>query len=309
MVSQIVLSMTPTRKHFSESNLLIAGTARDIAHCIDQEIRHLLSCTKQFQSTQVLIIESDSSDKTVEHLHNLKTEIKDFDFISLGQLGLTISSRTQRLSVCRNEIIKAVREDPKYQDIDYVLLADLDGVNTLLTPEKIAQCWSVKEDWSVICANQLNYYYDIWALRHPFWNPHNYLEQYQQLEPWMGPHQAHQIAIATKQIQLPTNQGLIPVDSAFGGLAIYTKQAYISGMYDYSHTEIEDTEHVPFHQSLKKNGFKIFINSALINCAEPTPNPGQKIKKRYVLKAIRSFGNVVMGKKRFDKYLSILKTL
>ena len=82
MVSQIALSMTPTRKHFSESNLLIAGTARDVAHCIDQEIRHLLFCTKQFQSAQVLIIESDSSDKTVEHLQILKTEIKDFDFIT-----------------------------------------------------------------------------------------------------------------------------------------------------------------------------------------------------------------------------------
>ena len=301
--------MTLPRKHISESNLLIAGTARDIAHCIDSEIQHLLSCTKQFQSTQVLIIESDSSDTTIDCLKKLESDIKGFDFITLGQLGLTISSRTQRLSVCRNEIVKAVRDDAKYQDIDYVLLADLDGVNTLLTPEKIAQCWSVKEDWSVICANQLNYYYDIWALRHPYWNPHNYLEQYQQLEPWMGPHQAHQIAIATKQIRLEPNQGLIPVDSAFGGLAIYTRQSYITGVYDYSHTEIEDTEHVAFHHCLKKNGFKIYINSALINCAEPKPNPGQKIKKRYILRVIRFIGNIFLGKQKFDKYLAILKSL
>ena len=301
--------MTPSRKPIFEANILIAGTARDVAHCIDAEIRHLLFCTEQFKSTQVYIIESDSSDNTIDCLKKLESDIKGFDFITLGQLSSTISSRTQRLSVCRNEIVKAVREDTQYQDIDYVLLADLDGVNTLLTPEKIAQCWSVKEDWSVICANQLNYYYDIWALRHPYWNPHNYLEQYQQLEPWMGPHQAHQIAIATKQIRLEPNLGLIPVDSAFGGLAIYTKQAYIAGMYDYSHTEIEDTEHVAFHQCLTNNGYKIYINSALINCAEPKPNPGQKIKKRYILRGIRLIGNTVLGKQKFDKYLSILKSI
>lgn len=301
--------MTLLRKHISESNILIAGTARDVAHCIDQEIRHLLSCTKQFQSTQVLIIESDSSDTTIEHLKKLHSDIKGFDFITLGQLGLTISSRTQRLSVCRNEIVKAVREDAKYQDIDYVLLADLDGVNTLLTPEKIAQCWTVPEDWSVICANQLNYYYDIWALRHPDWNPHNYLAQYHNLLPWMGAHQAYQIAIAVKQIQLDPNQGLIQVDSAFGGLAIYTRPAFISGVYGYSQTDIEDTEHVYFHQCITNNGFKIYINSALINCAEPKPNPGQKIKKRYILRGIRLIGNTVLGTQKFDKYLAILKSL
>ena len=301
--------MIPSRKPISEANILIAGTARDVAHCIDAEIRHLLLCTEQFKSIQVFIIESDSSDNTIDCLKKLESDIKGFDFITLGQLSSTISSRTQRLSVCRNEIVKAVRENPKYQDIDYVLLADLDGVNTLLSPEKIAQCWSVQEDWGGICANQLNYYYDIWALRHPYWNPHNYLEQYQQLEPWMGPHQAHQIAIATKQIRLEPNLGLIPVDSAFGGLAIYTKQAYIAGMYDYSHTEIEDAEHVAFHQCLTNNGYKIYINSALINCAEPKPNPGQKIKKRYILRGIRLIGNTVLGKQKFDKYLSILKSI
>jgi hypothetical protein len=154
-----------------------------------------------------------------------------------------------------------------------------------------------------------NYYYDIWALRHPYWNPGNYLEQYQQLEPWMGPNQAHQIAIATKQIRLEPNQGLIPVDSAFGGLAIYSRHAYISGTYDYSHTEIEDTEHVPFHQCLTKNGFEIYINSALINCAEPAPNPHQKLKKRYILRGIRIIGNTILGRQKFDKYLSIIKSL
>jgi hypothetical protein len=56
------------RKPISESHLLIAGTARDVAHCILKEIRHLHECARGFKSTQILVIESDSSDSTIECL-------------------------------------------------------------------------------------------------------------------------------------------------------------------------------------------------------------------------------------------------
>ena len=298
-----------SRKNISDSNILIAGTARDVAHCIEREINHLNTCAKEFQSIQILVIESDSSDETVECLEQLKNEIPYFEYKTLGPLSSKIPSRTERLSHCRNQIVNALRTDPKYQFIDFVMLADLDGVNDLLTVEKITQCWSVNENWDVICANQLNYYYDIWALRHPDWSPHNYLEQYHNLVDWMGPHQAHQLSIGVKQIKLDPKTRLIQVDSAFGGLAIYKKEAYITGSYGFPKGVVDEVDHAPFHQHLTDKGYKIYINPALINCKEPQLPLGQKAKKRYFLRSLRFLGDWLLGINKFNKYIDILRNL
>jgi hypothetical protein len=295
------------RKPIPESNILIAGTARDVAHCITSEINHLIACTSVFKSTKVFIVESDSSDQTVDCLSQLSNEISFFSFISLGKLSATIPSRTQRLSHCRNQIVNGVRDDPQFQSIDFVLLADLDGVNTLLTKEKIAQCWTLQENWDVICANQLNYYYDIWALRHPYWSPNNYLEQYQHLTSFLGPHQANQISKIVKQAKLDPSQSPIEVDSAFGGLAIYKRTAYISGSYGFEPGDVDEVDHAPFHRILREKGYRIFINPALINCREPSLPPSVKVKRRFVLEALRWAGNTLLGKHRFHKYLDFLK--
>jgi len=299
--------LTTNRKPISESNILIAGTARDVAHCITNELNHLISCTSDFKSTRVFIVESDSSDQTEACLQKLASEKSFLSFISLGKLSEKIPSRTQRLSHCRNQIINAVRDDPQYQSVDFVMLADLDGVNNLLTKDKIAQCWTLQENWDVICANQLNYYYDIWALRHPYWNPYNYLEQYHYLIPFLGPLQATQISKIVKQIKLDPSQNPISVDSAFGGLAIYKREAYISGSYGFEPGVVDEVDHAPFHRILRDNGYQIYINPALINCREPSLPPGVKVKRRYVLEALRWAGNATLGKHRFHKYLDFLK--
>ena len=302
------MNTPPTyRKPISESNILIAGTARDVAHCIASELNQLISCTRDFKSTKVFIVESDSSDHTVDCLNQLANEISFFSFITLGKLSAAIPSRTQRLSHCRNQIVNVVQADPQFQSIDFVLLADLDGVNGLLTKEKIAQCWTLEENWDVICANQLNYYYDIWALRHPYWSPYNYLEQYHHLTPFLGSHQANQISKIVKQVKLDPTLDLIPVDSAFGGLAIYKREAYISGNYGFEPGVVDEVDHAPFHRILRDKGYRIFINPALINCREPSLPPGTHVKRRFILEALRWAGNTVLGKHRFHKYLDFLK--
>ena len=50
-------------------------------------------------------------------------------------------------------------------------MADMDGMNSLVTPQKIAGCWAAEVQWDVVTANQLGDYYDNWPLRHPHWSP------------------------------------------------------------------------------------------------------------------------------------------
>lgn len=296
----------PLRKPVADSAVLIAGMARDVAPFIKGEIKSLINCTERFKSTTVLVVESDSSDSTLLELDALKAEYDNFNYISLGRLSAEIVSRTERIAYCRNQVIAALQNNAIYADIDFVMLADLDGLNGLLSPNKIAQCWNVNEDWDAIFANQEDRYYDIYALRHPDWSPSDCSAQQLRLDPVLGRSLAHHLAVRSKQIYLPKKLGLIEVDSAFGGLGIYKKEAFLSGTYIGSEGGRDICEHVPFHRLLKKKGYRLFINAALTNCVEPI-NTSRSIKRRPILSAVKIVGRTLLGRSRFNKYLDFLK--
>jgi hypothetical protein len=260
------------------------------------------------------VVESDSSDDTVKKLEELQGVIKNFSYVSAGNLSEKYRRRTDRIALCRNLIIDEVSKNPLFTDIDYIAMADLDGMNGLVTPEKIAQCWEVDEPWDVITANQLGEYYDIWGLSHPYWNPMDCWEQKRQLENVLGNDMAQNIAVACKQSPIDPRADLIEVDSAFGGLGLYKREAFLAGRYagtDELAGGIDVADHTPYHRELRQKGFRIFINPALINCdksmrdiVEGAPIP----KASGTLKLVKKLGVFLFGKKRFNKYLQMMQT-
>jgi hypothetical protein len=149
------------RKPIEKSKILLSGPVRNVASTIEQEAETLISSFENFQETHCFVVESDSSDDTVKKLEELSRKIPNFSFISMGQLSKQYPRRTDRIALCRNAIIDAVSSNPQFADIDYVAMADMDGMNSLVTPEKIAGCWAAVEQWDVVTANQLGDYYDI----------------------------------------------------------------------------------------------------------------------------------------------------
>jgi glycosyltransferase involved in cell wall biosynthesis len=302
----------PKRKQIKDSEILFAGTARNVADLIESEVSLLNDCLRNFKKIYGLIIESDSSDGTLEILEILKKRNPNFSYLSFGNLSKNMSKRTERLAYCRNQIVQELRSNPTYRNVDYVALADLDAVNVELTSEKISQCWNVKEDWDVITANQGHVYYDIWALRHPDWSPIDCMEQFRNLQILFDESASRTLAIDAKSIHLDPNKGLVLVDSAFGGFAIYKREAYLSGEYVGLNAQGKEVvEHVAFHAMLRSKGFKIYINSALVNCGKPAENQPQpmpsKLRTSFSLGVIQALGNRIFGKKRFNKYLEMLK--
>ncbi|WP_215381973.1 hypothetical protein [Polynucleobacter sp. MG-6-Vaara-E2] len=239
-------------------------------------------------------------------------EFPNFTFISVGELSKKLSKRTDRIAYCRNLIIDAVAKDPKYGEVDYIAMADMDGMNGLVTREKIAQCWEVDEPWDVITANQLGEYYDIWALSHPYWNSIDCWEQKRKLENILGEKAAQNIAVACKQHPIDPRADLIEVNSAFGGLGIYTREAFLAGRYAGTDSQaggIDVADHIPFHRDLRKKGYRIFINPALINCDKTPGGALEEVplsKPRGSLKLVQKLCIFLFGKKRFNKYLQIL---
>ena len=103
------------------------------------------------------------------------------------------------------------------------------------------------DDWNVLAGNQTGNYYDIWALRQPgyidydCWKDHRGDETQKIIE---GTHYE--------------SKGLIPVKSAFGGIAIYKIDKIGECKYVGEYADgTEQCEHVEFHKCIKN----VFINT------------------------------------------------
>ena len=246
--------------------ILIIGLIRNGENVLAENIIRLREAVTKFSEVHWLLIESDSSDNTVGILKKFSEDLLNFRYLSQGNLSEKMPLRTERLAFCRNIYLQEIRNNPRYEDVEYVIVSDFDDTNALLTEESMLSCWQ-RDDWDVCAANQLGPYFDIWALRHHVWSPgdcwleHRFLSQFSK--------QSSELIYAcifSKMITLPKEAEWIEVDSAFGGLAIYKKSIMSQGNYIGQYDNgIEVCEHVPFHFGIRQRGGKIFINPRLIN--------------------------------------------
>ncbi len=284
-----------------EENALVVGVARNCEKTIAEEYKRLKNALKRFTNLSFYIVESDSNDDTVVQLEHLKETNNNLDYISLGTLKKKIPKRTDRISYCRNRYLQELKENIVYKNINYVVIADLDGVNNLISEEAINSCWEF-EDWDVCTSNQKGLYYDIYALRHPILNPVDWHKIYlfYTREMGIGSIEAKNMALYSKMFQLsPTTKPLL-VESAFGGLAIYKKETLTNVEYiglDDMGKEI--CEHVTLHKQITENGYKIFINPKLINCDSPVEHTELFNKKMLLKHLIEQFAPFLLKFKQF----------
>jgi len=256
----------PEHKPINAAALVVVGCVRNGAKTVRHAVDTLARATAGFANVQFFVVESDSTDATLAELERLRQQSDRFAFVSLGALDERIPARTERIAHCRNRYVEELRANARYASADYVMVADLDGVNDDLRPEALATCWNpAAAPWDVVTANQLDAYYDIWALRHPDWCPVDCHHQYARLRPIFGHPRALAIAIHSRMARLSPDAAWIEVDSAFGGLAIYRREALLAGSYSGLQAGQSVCEHVPLHAQLRARGLRIFINPALIN--------------------------------------------
>src|SRR5262249_18296648 len=119
-------------KQSPSKGALVVGVARDCSGTLEVDVIRLLAALRCFKSVWWLIIESDSTDDTLNVLNKLSVTIPKFRFLSLGRLRDIIPLRTERIAHCRNQYLQELRENPLYEEADYDAVADLDGINSAM---------------------------------------------------------------------------------------------------------------------------------------------------------------------------------
>ena len=263
---------------FAQSNVLILGLARNVSGYLEKEIDSLCDSFSDFGKVGIFIVESDSDDSTISVLEKLAKNLNHFSFVSLGNLSKNISNRVDRITFCRNRYMEELESNSDLKDYDFIVVADLDGVNADLTIEAVRSCWQY-DDWSACAANQSAPYYDIYALRHETWSPNDcWIYEAELRRTGLNPVAAREKAIYSRQIRIPTKASWIEVQSAFGGLCIYKRDAILGCRYSsYTKTGEPVCEHVEFHSQIRDRGGKILINPALINSGWNMHNSSKRL--------------------------------
>lgn len=245
--------------------LVIVGVTRNCGSTIERDVGTLRSAFASFRQIRWFVVESDSEDDTVDCLRRLATDVPGFSYVSLGRLRDRYPRRTERIAVCRNVYLDALEGEP-FARADYIAVADLDGINGQLTREAVDSCWTAGIAWDGCFANQHDLYYDVWALRHPDWNPGDCWRQQRFLMRFArSPAQAEYTSTFGKMIAIPPRSPWLEVDSAFGGLGIYRREALIGVRYSGLADGQEVCEHIEPHRMMRDGGARLFINPRLVN--------------------------------------------
>jgi hypothetical protein len=220
-ITGLEITFNPAYKKIDASHekILIAGICRNTEKATPSIIQNAEKLGKRFKDYAVLIYENNSTDRTAEQYAAWARRNSRVVFVSEA-IQSPNASRTERIANARNEVLFLAKR-PEYADFKYILMVDLD----LVSPWPIDQIIRTIErggDWDMVSANGMypnGDYYDRYALRNSMFP--------------LGP----ELLGAWWRMQLERtpariNQDrLLPVFSAFGGMAIYKTQSLLPAAY------------------------------------------------------------------------------
>lgn len=228
-------------------NIIITGVCRDIIKFIYNSLHKFIYLTHYFQKCKIIIYENDSSDNTLEVLHDFKNKFKNIDIIILSEENI-IGTLTQRVSHARNKILNYIHHNKLTPD--YVINIDMDDILINFKCDSILYPFNENIEWSMFGGNS-DIYYDMWALR-SFKNPNKDFWENKKLP--LEERLKYYFRISGESTP-------IPVISCFNGIGIYKYKHIIDCLYDGNKT----CEHIHFHQNMIKiHNATLFIHPKLI---------------------------------------------
>ena len=278
--------------------VILVGTVRNCEKSFYREYTRLIKACKKLNVIDSFFVELDSNDKTSELLSRLSCTEANFHFETLGILQDKFPNRIERIRYCRNRYIHYVRENYVEDSFDYMIVADMDGINSAISKISFKSCFKV-HGWDALFSNQLLGISDLLALRAERWIEKDYLIELEsaRIELRRTHDSNHFIPRVLKYFKydltrkkyiydkmrcIGIGKKLIPVISAFGGIAIY--KSWCIFCFDYSTEEdYQECEHVALNRKLYLHGANLFINPRFINSVVNTYN----INKFFLIRNLR----------------------
>jgi hypothetical protein len=281
-----------------DPSVIIVGIVRNCEKTFEFELDRLIKSFSSFRIVGFCFVESDSTDSTPEILKLTGIKNSQFHFMSLGELSAVIPERVERLRFCRNKYVSYIRDNFYEYDFDFAVVADMDGINSSLTKFSVNACFNDLR-WDAVFSNQAIGVSDLLALRAKNWIEEDYLFELEQsrrylremseplstfakIQRYLMYDKTRKSVIYSRMRYLGFGKQLIPVDSAFGGIAIYRSWCFF--LADYSTTSNpRECEHVSFHRSLARNEARLYICPRFVNSFLNTYN----INKFFLVRLIR----------------------
>ena len=258
----------------SQKSLIVCGIVRDCARGIRRNRPVIDRLCAMVKEAKVILFENDSKDETKNLLAEWEQQCdyvyvkcENFKTITIptskeaGNVNPSFSEkRIAKMAHYRNQYLNYI--EANNLSADYVIVVDLDLKR--IDIDGILQSLSIADTWDMIAANGVIYspsaffrcrYNDTYALVE---NGEETLPQTEQ-------------SIQEKQYKwahLKKNMPLVPVYSAFGGLAIYKFEALKDCKYSVlknedSRVEVR-CEHFALCEDMHKRGYnRMFINPAM----------------------------------------------
>lgn len=260
--------------NISQQSLIICGIVRDCATGIRRNRPVIDKLCTMTTNSHVILFENDSKDETklllnrwAEECSYVHVQSEDFNTVTIptSQMANGVNpsfseKRISKMAYYRNKYLDLIQKEKL--KADFVVVVDLDLKR--IDIEGILYSISIADKWDVVAANGVIYsptaffrrrYNDTYALVE---NGEEELPQTEQ-------------SIKEKQYKwahLKKNMPLVPVYSAFGGLAIYKFDAIIDCRYSIiknadARVEVR-CEHFALCKEMREKGHnRIFINPAM----------------------------------------------
>ena len=243
------------------------GVARDCARHLPGVLDNLARFAGIYADARFVFVVSDCRDDTAGVLRRwLDSGDRRGTLIDLGPLETTLARRTERIAAARNAGLEAIAREasPGVPAGDHLVVADMDDV--LARPVELdgfraAVTWLDGDpSRAAVFANATPRYYDVWALRHDRWCPHDCWHPI-----WGRPDDetfeaAKFREVFARQVVLPPHLPPVPVASAFGGLAVYRLPLALAARYGGIDAAGRDvSEHVVFNAAIRARGGTLCI--------------------------------------------------
>tara|TARA_Y100000389_G_scaffold42673_2_gene37352 strand:+ start:1160 stop:5227 length:4068 start_codon:yes stop_codon:yes gene_type:complete len=240
---------------YNNYGIIISGITKNTGPYIKKLKSNINYIKLFFKNVKIFIYENDSTDNTKNLLKEYfnENEILCENNITNKKYKFHYSIMAIARNKCREFINK--QDDINYP---YVLLIDTD-INIDLNMKNIQSALNNREKFDVQFANGVylnKYYWDTFATRTKEKN----IPFYYHLDS-DGINKYWKIVTNIPDAQKPIENEFTEVISAFGGMGLYKKYCFKLSRYD---PNIEDCEHVPFHENLFKMGKKLVINRDFI---------------------------------------------